>query len=128
MDGDSPTRWRAPHRHRCARSAPPTCTPQVPVQGKSWFGGRALAAADLAAIRLPGGDLDAAAIALEPVLSPPSGQRITAITTRLTRVRADLAHPRYQGSPQAHDLDEQIEDFTRDTITTGLRELPGSPA
>jgi hypothetical protein len=92
-----------------------------------WFGAKALVGIDLATIRLRGGDLDAATVALGPVLSLPIGQRITAITARLTRVRAELAHPRYQGSPQARDLDERIEDFARDTITTGLHELPGTP-
>ncbi|HEX3924640.1 MAG TPA: hypothetical protein VHY31_20315 [Streptosporangiaceae bacterium] len=40
-------------------------------------------------------------------------------------MRAELASPRYQSSPRARDLDEQIEEFTRDTIVAGLRELPG---
>lgn len=93
-----------------------------------WFGAKALVGIDLATIRLRGSDLDAAAIALGPVLSRSVGQRITALTGKLTRVRAELAHPRYQGSAQARDLDERIEDFTRDTIATGLRELPGGPA
>jgi hypothetical protein len=65
---------------------------------------------------------------LEPVLSLPSGQRFAALITRFTRVRAELAHIRYQGSAQARGLDERIEDFTRDTIATGLHELPGGPA
>jgi hypothetical protein len=92
-----------------------------------WFAGRALAAIDLATIRLRTGALDAAVAALDPVLSIPSGQRITAITGRLPRVRAELARARYRGSAPVRALDERIEEFTRDTIASGLRELPGGP-
>ncbi len=93
-----------------------------------WFGGRALAAIDLAAISLRTGEIQAATAALEPVLSLTPGQRITALTSRLPRVRAELAAPIYQGSAQARDLDERIEDFIRDTIATDLHELPSGPA
>ena len=40
-------------------------------------------------------------------------------------VRVELAAPRYQGSAQARELDEAIEEFIRDTIVAGLHELPG---
>lgn len=93
-----------------------------------WFGARALTGIDLAAIRLRVGGLDGAVAVLEPVLSLPSSQRFAALTTRFARVRAELARPRYQGSAQARTLDERIEDFTRDTIASGLHELPGGPA
>ena len=43
---------------------------------------------------------------------------------RLTRVRSELARNPYQGSPQATELDEQIEDFTRETIVRDLHDLP----
>ncbi len=33
--------------------------------------------------------------------------------------------PRYRGSAAGRVLDERIEDFTRDTVAAGLRELPG---
>ncbi len=89
-----------------------------------WFGGKALANIDLAVIRLRSGALDAATAAMEPVLSLPPGQRITSLTGRLARVRAELARQRYQGSPQAQSLDEQIEDFGRDTIVGVLHDLP----
>jgi len=46
----------------------------------------------------------------------------------LARVRAELAQPRYRGSPQARDLDEQIEQFGRDTIVGVLHDLPASPS
>jgi transcriptional regulator with XRE-family HTH domain len=93
-----------------------------------WFGARALTGIDLAAIRLRLGRLDGAVAVLEPVLALPSGRRFAALTTRFARVRAELAHARYQGSVQARALDERIEDFTRDTIASGLHELPGGPA
>lgn len=92
-----------------------------------WFGGKALAGIDLAAIRLRSGALDAATAALDTVLSLPSAQRITAFTTRLTLVRAELAAPVFRGSPQARDLNERIEEFGRETITAGLHGLSGGP-
>jgi hypothetical protein len=90
-----------------------------------WFGGKALAGIDLAAIRLRSGALDAAISALEPVLTLPPAQRITAFTTRLTLVRTELAAPIFRGSAQARTLDEQIEEFGRETTATGLHSLPG---
>lgn len=84
----------------------------------------ALAHIDLAAVRLHADNLDAAELALAPVLSFPPGKRIRDLPQRLGRVRAELAGSRYQGSPQAGELDERIEEFTRDTIVGGLHELP----
>lgn len=81
--------------------------------------------ADLATVRLRAGDLEAAALALEPVLALPTARRIDSLPRRLTRTRAELASPRYQGSAQARELDERIEEFGRDTIVAGLHELPG---
>lgn len=90
-----------------------------------WFGGKALAGIDLAAIRLRSGALDAAEAALGMVLSLPATQRINTFTTRLALVRAELAAPVFRGSAQARDLDERIEEFGRETIATGLPGLPG---
>jgi len=90
-----------------------------------WFGGKALAGIDLAAIRLRAGALDAAAAALELPLSLPSAQRINALTTRLALVRAEFAAPVFRGSTQARALDERIEEFGQDAITGGLHSLPG---
>jgi predicted negative regulator of RcsB-dependent stress response len=87
------------------------------------FGMQALTRIDLATAQLQTGQLDAAA-ALAPVLALASSQRIDALSPRLDRVRAELARPRYQGSSQASDLDERIEDFSRDTIGRELHELP----
>jgi len=92
-----------------------------------WFGGRALAGIDLAAMRLRAGALDAAVAALEPTLSLPSAQRINAVTTRLNLVRAELAAPIFQRSPQARELDERIEEFGDESITAELRGLSGGP-
>jgi hypothetical protein len=91
------------------------------------FGCEALAHIDLAAARLRIGEFDGAAEALASVLSFPSGKRIDALPQRLSRVRAELANPRYQGSAQARELDEQVEEFGRDTIVGALHELPASP-
>jgi hypothetical protein len=57
----------------------------------------------------------------EPVLSLPSAQRITDLTTPLAGVRDELASPIFRGSVQAP---EQIEEFGRETIVTGLHSLP----
>jgi hypothetical protein len=40
----------------------------------------------------------------------------------------ELAHQQYQGSPQASDLDEQIDEFCRETISSDLRSLPAGPS
>jgi hypothetical protein len=91
------------------------------------FGCQAVARIDLATIRLRSSDLDAAAAALEPVLSLGTEQRIIQLPLRLGRVRAELARPPYQGSPQAGDLDERIEEFCRETVAGDLRSLPAGP-
>jgi hypothetical protein len=86
-----------------------------------------IAHTDLAAVRLRIGHLDAAAVALEPVLALPPTKRIDALPKRLSRVRAELARPRYQGSTQAEDLDERIEEFCRETVAGDLHSLPAGP-
>jgi tetratricopeptide (TPR) repeat protein len=92
-----------------------------------FYGCVALAHADLATAMLRAGQLEAAATALEPTLSVPPSQRIMSIPQRLTRVRAELASSRYHGSPQASELDERIEAFSRDTIVDDLHDLPAGP-
>jgi hypothetical protein len=85
--------------------------------------GKALAGADLAVVRVRTGALDGAVAALEPVLILPPAQRVATLTARLTRVRDELAAPVFQGSPQARDLGDQIEEFGREAITAGLHSL-----
>jgi transcriptional regulator with XRE-family HTH domain len=92
-----------------------------------WFGGKALATIDLAAIQLRTGALDAATARLDQVLTLSPAQRIPALTTRLNRVRTELSAPIFRESAQARDLDERIEEFGRDTITAELHSLPGGP-
>jgi tetratricopeptide (TPR) repeat protein len=87
--------------------------------------GKALAGADLGVIRVRAGALDGAVAALEPVLILPPAQRVSTLTTRLTRVRNELAAPVFRGSPQAHDLGDQIEEFAREAVTAGLHSLSG---
>jgi len=99
-----------------------------PGQGEDhWFAGKPLAGIDLAVVRLRSGALDAAVTALEPTFSLPAAQRISDVTIRLTAARAELAAPIFRGSPQARTLGEQIEEFGRETIVTGLHSLPGGP-
>jgi uncharacterized membrane protein YccC len=93
-----------------------------------WFAGKPLAGIDLAVVRLRSGALDAAVAALEPALSLPATQRITQVTNRLMAVRDELAAPIFRGSAQARELGEQIEEFGRETIVTGLHSLPGGPS
>jgi transcriptional regulator with XRE-family HTH domain/tetratricopeptide (TPR) repeat protein len=90
-----------------------------------WFGGKALAGIDLAAIQLRGGALDAALAALESPLSLPAAQRINAVTTRLDLVRTELAAPVFQHSPRARELDERIEEFGQEAIAAELHSLSG---
>ena len=79
-------------------------------------------------MRLRSGALDAAATALQPVLTLPLGQRITSLSTRLKLVRVELAAPIFRTSAAARSLDEQIEEFTSDSVTAGLHALPSGPA
>jgi hypothetical protein len=95
---------------------------------RAYFGAKALASIDLTAVRLRSGALDAAAAAVTPVLSLPVAQRISSLTPRLRLVRTELATPVYRGSAQARELDERIEEFTRDSVTAGLHGLPSGPA
>jgi len=85
--------------------------------------GQALARTDLAMVRLRSGALDAGAAALAPVLALPPGQRLVTLTARLALVRRELAAPVFRTSQQARDLGDQIEDFGRAAITTGLHSL-----
>jgi hypothetical protein len=90
-----------------------------------WFGGRPLAGIDLAVVRLRSGALDAAQAALEPALALPPEQRIADFTTRLAQVRSELAAPLFRSSPQARDLGDQIEEFSRESVAAGLHSLSG---
>ena len=93
-----------------------------------YFGARALASIDLAAVRLRAGALDAAAAAVAPVLSLPPAQRISLLNSRMRLVRTELAATVYRGSAQARDLDERIEEFGRDRVTVSLHGLSPGPA
>jgi hypothetical protein len=92
-----------------------------------YYGYVACANIDLASGLLRDGQLDAAASALEPVLSLPSDKRIEALLRRLGRVRADLMAETYQGQALAADLDERIETFCHETAVGDLGALPAGP-
>jgi hypothetical protein len=47
---------------------------------------------------------------------------------RFVRVRAELARHPYQGAAEVAALDEQIENFDRETFAAGLGGLSGGPA
>ena len=88
---------------------------------------RMAAQIDLATAKLRAGQLDAATVAAQPVLSLSPSMRIASLPRRFDRARAELARPRYQGSPEARELDEQIEEFCRETIAGDLHSLPAGP-
>jgi hypothetical protein len=89
------------------------------------FLGRPLAGTRLAMARLRSGELDGAAVALTPVLALPAAQRVSSVTTYLRQVRDELAAPAFRESPQARDLGDRIEDFSREAVTASLRSLSG---
>jgi len=82
---------------------------------------------DLASMWLRTGQLDAAVTVAGPVLAISPSHRIANLAKRFSRVRAELASSRYHRSTVAGQLDEQIEQFCRDTIAAQLRHLPTSP-
>lgn len=90
-----------------------------------WFGGKPLAITDLALVHLQSGALDAAVEVLAPVMVLPPDQRVSTLTTRLARVRDELVTPAFRDSPQARDLGDQIENFTREAVTASLHSLSG---
>lgn len=83
---------------------------------------------DLATARLRAGQVEGAVEVLELVLALPPGRRISGLAQRFARTRTELAQPIFQGSAQARDLEEQIEEFGRETASAGLQSFPGSPA
>jgi hypothetical protein len=85
-----------------------------------------IARVDLAGAWLRAGQLEAAVSVAGPVLALPFAQRISKLPKKFARVRSALATPRYQGSAEARHFDEQIEQFSRDTIAAQLRDLPTS--
>jgi len=97
---------------------------QGPAPGERYcFVGKALASADLALIRLRSGALDGAASALASAFSLPPERRTVEVSSRLGRVRQELAAPLFQRSPQARELGERIEEFDREAVTAGLHSL-----
>jgi hypothetical protein len=83
------------------------------------------ARADLATADLRVGRLDAAIAAVGPVLGLSAARRVSSLTVCLGRTRRELAHPIYQGSVQARELGERIEEFCRQTVVADLHSLPG---
>jgi hypothetical protein len=89
------------------------------------FLGRPLAGTRLAIARLRSGALDGAAEALTPVLALPPAQRVSSVTSYLRRVREELTAPAFRDSPQARDLGDQIENFSREAVAASLHSLSG---
>jgi hypothetical protein len=98
-----------------------------PAEGEQHgFGLHMMAHIGLAVARLRTGELDGARSALGLVLALPHGMRIDPLPQGLEMVRAELARPRYRGSPEAGDLAARIEDFSRESVVgAGLAALPG---
>ena len=80
---------------------------------------------DLSTARLRAGALDAAAQAIRPVLALPPAKRTLELPQRMRVISAELAKPIFRDSPLARDLGDQIEEFGREAVTTGLHSLPG---
>ncbi len=80
-----------------------------------------IARIDLAAAYLNAGDLDASLTGVGPVLAVPPSRRTSRLPKRLSRLRREVAVTRYRGSPEARDLDDQIEEFSHDTIASLLQ-------
>jgi hypothetical protein len=89
------------------------------------FGIKMITQINLALAMLRAGEIEGARPALGPVLALPPAMRIDPLPQRLEKVRAELDSPRYQGSPQASELDQEIEAFGRDTIVGTLSALAG---
>ena len=83
---------------------------------------------DLATARLRAGQVEGAVAVLEPVLSLAPGRRISGLALRFSRTRTELAQPIFRGSAQARELEEQIEEFGRETIGAGVHTLSGGPS
>jgi len=64
-------------------------------------------------------------MALRPVSALSPAQQVATRTTRLARVREELAAPVSRDSPQARDLEDQIEEFGRESVTPGPHSLAG---
>lgn len=84
------------------------------------YGAESLARIDSAMAHLLKGSLDGAIDALQPVLALPVDKRIAQLTERLTRIRHRIAYPAFRDAPEAHDLDEHIEEFCTTTATQDL--------
>jgi hypothetical protein len=89
---------------------------------------RMAARIDLATADLKAGRLDAAVAAADPVFVLPPSRRVTSLPQCFSRVRIELAQPIYQGSAQAREFDERIEQFCRETIVADLQSLSGGSA
>jgi hypothetical protein len=79
-----------------------------------------LAHTDLAIARLRSGALDAAIVSLNPVLALSPAERTFIELQRLSVLRKDLSGTIFRGSPQARDLNEQLEEFTRNATVSPL--------
>lgn len=88
------------------------------------YGCEALAAAQLASVRLRTGRLEAATAAVTSVLRLEPGQRINSISYYLGDVRMLLAQPDHAASATAYELIGQIDGFRADSLT---RALPAPP-
>ena len=84
-------------------------------QAEQSFVNEALARADLAFARASRGELGGTRTALRPVLDLTSQQRVSPIVTSALRIHGALRDPRYQGSPTARELQEEIEGFCQVT-------------
>lgn len=79
-----------------------------------------LARVDQAQAHLQEPDLDGVSAALRPVLDLHPDSRIDPVTQRLTWLRNEFATPMFAGSPQARELQQEIEAYGGEAITRAL--------
>lgn len=77
----------------------------------------------LATSRLRNGDLQAARIAVGPVLDLPCARRVASLWHSFAEARSELTAPRYHGSGEASEFGTQIDRFCADTIATHLHDI-----
>ncbi|MYQ48772.1 hypothetical protein GTW40_27700 [Streptomyces sp. SID4985] len=75
---------------------------------------------DLARARLLRGELDGVQAALEPAFSVPTEWRGAGTLERMAAIRGNLSQADFRGAPEAVQLGERIEDFTREASANRL--------
>ncbi|WP_239405479.1 XRE family transcriptional regulator [Frankia sp. Cj3] len=92
---------------------------EIPI-AERWIPGEYGARIDLIVARALQGNIEGAEAALTPVLALPSELRTGRLAGRLHGLRRSLSQPRYRGSAEVEQLDDQLEHFVRDSAMAVL--------